>query len=301
MKELQQRATRIVLAGAITLAAGAFHGCQGNGAADVQPITPGIELNKPRAPIGSPIEVKYRFELGPDLQSPPHDYTVFVHFLDSHDELLFTDDHEPPEPTSTWQAGSTVEYSRTVFVPLYPYLGTATIALGLYEPETGERVEMTGTDTGQRAYRVGELTLLDQKENIFLVYKEGWHPLESSQENPALEWQWTKQEAVCSFKNPKVDSLLYLEADSNVQAFAEPLEVKLFVGDAELTQITVEDRYPFLIKIPIPAAALGSEDWVDLRIENNQSFVPSEIGLGGDPRQLGLRVYHLYIDPQPGT
>jgi len=298
MKEMLQRVTLVVLAGAVAWGAGA---CQGNGRADVEPITPAIELNKPQAPIGSPVEVKYRFQLGADLESLEQNYTVFVHFLDSHDELLFTDDHQPPEPTTTWRPGSTVEYSRTVFVPLYPYLGTATVELGLYLPETGERLALSGTETGQLAYRVGQLTLLDQKENIFLVYKEGWHPLESSADNPALEWQWTKQEAVCSFKNPKVDSLLYLEADTNVEAFSEPLQVAVFVGTTELTRITVENRSPFLHKISIPATALGSEDWVDLRIVNNQSFAPSEIGIGGDSRQLGLRVYHLYIDPQPGT
>ncbi len=301
MKVFQQRVTQIVLAGVATLAAGTVQGCQGNGAADITPVTPAVELNKPRAPIGSPIEVTYRFDVGSDFKSFPQDYMAFVHFLDSHDELLFTDDHHPAEPTSSWKAGSTVEYSRTVFVPLYPYLGTATIEMGLYDPETGQRVGLSGTDTGQLAYQVGELTLLDQKENIFLVYKEGWHPLESSPENPAIEWQWTKQQAVCSFKNPKVASLLYLKADTNIEAFPEPLKIQVLVGDTELTQINVEDRHPFLVKIPIPAAALGSEDWVDLRIVNDQSFVPSEIGMGGDPRQLGLRVYHLYIDPQPGT
>lgn len=298
MMEMLHRVSLVVLAGLVSLAAGA---CQGNGGAEVRSISPAIELNKPQAPIGSPIEATYRFELGSDFEPLDQDYTVFVHFLDSHDELLFTDDHQPPEPTSTWQPGSTIEYGRTVFVPLYPYLGTANIEMGLYLPETGERLALAGRDTGQLAYNVGQLTLLDQKENIFLVYKEGWHPLESSVDNPAVEWQWTKQEAVCSFKNPKVDSLLYLEADTNIEAFSEPLQVSVFVGDTELTQITVEDRTPFLTKIPIPATALGAEDWVDLRIVNNQSFVPSEVGLGNDPRQLGLRVYHLYIDPQPGT
>lgn len=298
MKEMRNRLSLIALAGLVSLTTMA---CQGNGGAEARSISPTIELNKPQAPIGSPIEATYRFELGSDFQALDKDYTVFVHFLDSHDELLFTDDHRPPEPTSGWQAGSTIEYGRTVFVPLYPYLGTATIEMGLYFPETGERLPLSGRDTGQLAYDVGQLTLLDQKENIFLVYKEGWHPLESSVENPALEWQWTKQEAVCSFKNPKVDSLLYLQADTNIEAFDEPLEIGIFVGETELAQITVEERDPFLRKIPIPATALGAEDWVDLRIVNNQSFVPSEIGLGADPRQLGLRVYHLYIDPQPGT
>jgi hypothetical protein len=290
--------TLFVLAGALSLAAGA---CQGKKAAEVLPITPSFDVNKPRAPIGSPIEATYRFEIGADFEPLSDDYRVFVHFLDSHDEQLFTDDHQPAEPTSSWKPGSTIEYSRTVFIPLYPYLGTTTVEMGLYSPETGDRIGLTGTDAGQLAYRVGQITLLDQKENIFLVYKEGWHPLESSSENPAIEWQWTKQEAVCSFKNPKVDSLLYLKADTNVEAFSSPLEVAIVVGDDEVARFTVEDREPFLLKIPIPVSALGADDWVDLRIINNQSFIPAEIGRGADSRQLALRVYQLYIDPQPGT
>ena len=65
--------------------------------------------------------------------------------------------------------------------------------MGLYLPDSGERL---GLSNGEQSYRVGQITLLDQKENIFLVYKEGWHQLESSTENPSIEWQWTKKEAV---------------------------------------------------------------------------------------------------------
>jgi hypothetical protein len=206
-----------------------------------------------------------------DSQPIEKDYTVFVHFLDSHGEVLFTDDHTPPQPVSSWQPGSTIEYHRTIFIPLYPYLGTATVELGFYIPETGESLGFAG-EAGAERSRVGQITLLDQKENIFLVYKEGWHQLESSRQNPAIEWQWTKKEAVCSFKNPKVDSILYLSADTNIMAFETPLKVSLMLGENELTQFEVQERDRFLKKIPIPAATLGTDDWVDLRIVNDQSF-----------------------------
>jgi hypothetical protein len=274
--------------------------CQGKRASEVRPITPSIELNKSRAPIGSPIEITYRFDVGSDFTPIEKDYKIFVHFLDSHDELLFTDDHEPPQPVNSWSAGSSIEYSRTIFIPLYPYLGTTSIELGLYVPETGERLGLAGDETGKGS-RVGELTLLDQKENIFLVYKEGWHQLESSPENPAIEWQWTKKEAVCSFKNHKVDTVLYLDADTNVNAFEGPLNVTLKVGENEITQFEVSERDRFLKKIPIPATSLGNEDWVDLHIINESAFVPTEKGLGQDARELGLRVYHLYVAAEPGT
>lgn len=294
--------TRWSVLTALALCASVFAACGGGReAVESRPITPGFEVNKPRAPIGSPIEVTYRFEVGTSSEPISKDYDVFVHFQDSHDALLFTDDHAPPEPTSSWEAGSTIEYSRTVFIPLYPYLGTATVDVGLYIPETGERLGMAGPDSGNLAYQVGQIELLDQKENIFLVYKEGWHQLESSPENPNIEWQWTKKEAVCSFRNPNKESVLYLEADTNVRAFEEPLTVSLLIGSNEVASFAVEDRDPFLKKISIPASALGGEDWVDLRIVNGQSFVPADKGLGSDTRELGLRVYHLYVDSYTGT
>ena len=189
-----------------------------------------------------------------------------------------------------------------MFIPLYPYLGTATVELGLYLPgEGGERLGLDGADTGRLSYNVGRIELLDQKENIFLVYKEGWHQLESSPENPNMEWQWTKKEAVCSFRNPKKESVLYLEADANVEASEEPLNVSVMIGENEIASFEVTGRDPFLKKITIPADALGDEDWVDLRIVNRTSFIPADAGLGDDSRELGLRVYHLYVDTFTGT
>ena len=65
------------------------------------------------------------------------DYRVIVHFLDADEELMWTDDHNPAMPTTQWKPGQTVEYTRTMFVPVYPYIGTATVRMGLYSPSDG--------------------------------------------------------------------------------------------------------------------------------------------------------------------
>jgi hypothetical protein len=247
------------------------------------------------------VEITYRWGVGADSEPIQKEYQAFVHFLDSRDGLLFTDDHMPPEPTSSWKAGDEVEYKRTLFIPLYPYLGTTTVKVGLYDPGTNERLGLGGPGDGNFAYSVAQIELLDQKENIFLVYKEGWHQLENQPENRNIEWQWTKKEAVCSFRNPKKESLLYLEADTNVNAVEEPQQVSLWIGQNEVASFAIDSKDTFLKKIPIPASALGDEDWVDLRIVNSQSFIPAEKGLGTDGRELGLRVYHLYVESISGT
>ena len=78
--------------------------------------------------------------------------------------------------------------------------------------------------------RSRKMELLPQTENIFLVYKDGWHSPESSPQNPSLERTWTKKDALVSFKNPKKDVVVYLEADTNYKAFDAPPVLTLAVG-----------------------------------------------------------------------
>ena len=43
--------------------------------------------------------------------------------VDADDELMWTDDHRPPTPTRQWKPGETIDYSRTMFIPKFPYTG----------------------------------------------------------------------------------------------------------------------------------------------------------------------------------
>src|SRR5687767_4721438 len=79
-------------------------------------VTPSVTVSSAEAPIGSPVDVHYRFVVAPGARFTD-DYTVFVHFLDADRELMWTDDHQPPVPTREWQPGSTIEYTRTMFIP----------------------------------------------------------------------------------------------------------------------------------------------------------------------------------------
>ena len=93
--------------------------------------TPTVTLARDRAAIGSPLKVSYKFAVEQNA-SIPQDYLVFVHVLDDQGERLWGDDHSPTTPTSQWKPGQTVEYTRTVFVPNYPYIGPAHVRIGLY-------------------------------------------------------------------------------------------------------------------------------------------------------------------------
>ena len=148
--------------------------------------TPTVTLNHDKAPLGSPIDITYRFAVAGDGHFA-EDYKVMVHVVDTDDQMIFAFDHMPPTPTSQWQPGQTVEYTRTEFVPVFPYVGDASLQIGLYSTASQKRLPLAGVDVGQRAYRAARLQLQPQTENVFTIFKDGWHPAESAEHNSLVD------------------------------------------------------------------------------------------------------------------
>jgi hypothetical protein len=255
--------------------------------------TAAVSLGRDRAAIGSPLKASYQFEVAPNT-SIPQDYTVFVHVLDDQGESLWGDDHQPPQATSTWKSGQKVEYSRTVFVPNYPYIGPAHIRVGLYQPSSGQRLPLCNTEISRREYEVAKFQLLPQSENIFLIYKEGWHPSEVAADNPTVEWQWTKNVATISFRNPRKDATFFLEYDARVDQFTPPQQVTIRSGDQVIGTFAADAKDRKLVSFPVAAAQLGTGDMSEITLAVDKTFVPG----GGDTRDLGVRIFHAFIEPR---
>ena len=262
-------------------------------------VTPTLTLSRQAVPLGTPIEMTYKFVVANDAKFT-NNYHVMVHFGDQDEQLMYTDDHEPPTPTSSWKPGQTIEYTRTEFIPVYPYVGEAAIQLGLYSTATQKRVALTGEDAGQKAYKVARFQLQPQTENVYTVFKEGWHPAEQAEHNATVEWQWTKKDATLVFRNPKRDVVFYFDVDNPGTVFKDPQRVQLTVGGQPIDEFTLTPAQPLLRKVPIKAAQLGTDDMVELHVAVDKTFVPSLLPASNsrDPRELGIRVFHAYIDPR---
>ena len=259
--------------------------------------TPSLVLSHQHAPAGSPIALTYKFVVSPNARFD-QDYRVMVHVLDADESLMWTDDHQPEPPTSKWQPGQTIEYTRTVFVPISPYIGDAGIHLGLYSTTDQKRVPLVGQDMGQLAYHVGTINLQPQTENLFTVFKDGWHRAEVAAQNEAVEWQWTKKEATLAFKHPKKDAVLYLDLDSPGRALHGPQTVRVSMGGAVLEEFTVPPDVQMLRKVALPVSRMGAEAMSELQISVDTTFVPSlvEGSASKDKRELGVRVFHAFVD-----
>lgn len=257
-----------------------------------------VTMSRTRVPLGSPVEMTYRFTVAADAPALGS-RRVFVHFLDQDDELMWTDDHEPPTPTTQWAPGRTVEYTRTMFAPVYPYVGQAKVVGGLYASGSNERVKLAGDDRGDRSYLLQPFELLPQTDNVFLIFKDGWHAAEVAPEDKDQEWQWTKKDATLAFRNPKRDAVFYLQVDNPIAQTGGARQVEVRLGDQVLTSLPVSATDAPVHKVPLPAASLGSGDMVEMRLVPDRTFVPAlEPGsASGDTRELGVRVFHAYVLP----
>ena len=258
-----------------------------------------VSLSRPRVALGSPVDLTYRFTLGADAAALGT-RRVFAHIVDADGEQMWTDDHEPPTPTASWKPGQTIEYTRTVFAPVYPYVGQARIIAGLHNPSNGDRVRLSGTDVGGRAYVVAQFELLPQTENVFLIFKDGWQAVETAADNPLVEWQWTKKDATIAFRNPRRDAVLYLQADNPGRAATAAKQLEIRLGEQVLQTVPLGASDAPVHKIPITAAAMGTGETVELRLIVDQTFVPAldPTAKSNDPRELGARVFHAFVQPQ---
>ena len=270
----------------------------------VNPIAPSIEFRQDRVPLGGALEVTYVWALEPGARRLEQDYRALVRFVDDQDVTLFDDDHAPAPPSSAWQPGETYRYTRTTFVPLLPYTGPVEVRMGLYPlPGRGERPTLKGVDRGSREYGVARIELRPQTENVYLYYKEGWYNPEKVPEKPTVERQWTKKEAVVSFRNPNLrleratDVIVYLRGETCVKCFPRDPTLTVSVGNRVGRRFLIDGPQERLWKIRVRASDLGREEWTDLRLAMDQSFVPRDLypPLNNDGRQLGFSVSHLSV------
>lgn len=276
-------------------------GCSGT-ADEAPPVaTPTVTLNRRDVSVGAPMDVTYRFVVAKDAPAFREDYVVFVHFVDADGELMWVDDHEPARPTTEWKPGETIEYSRTMFIPKVPYEGDVDVIMGLYSLSSKERVPMTGTGEGMRAYRVAQFKMGLPADNTFVMFRDGWHDAEGASGEVGTEWQWSKQDATLVFRNPKRDALVYLQLDQPVAAFAAPQRVEVRLGGQPIDAFELPAGRRELRRLRLTAAQLGTGDAAEMTLHVDRTFVPANVPQmrSSDHRELGVRVFRAYVEPQP--
>lgn len=284
---------------AVLVLAGAAAACsrdEGN----VTPVaTPTVTINKTAAAIGSPLDMTYRFAVAADAPAISEDYLVFVHFLDSDGEIMWTDDHEPPTPTRQWKPGATIEYARTMFIPKFPYVGETTVELGLYSLTGGDRLPLAAPTDGQREYRVASFDMRLESDPLVVVFNDGWYETEVAAEGAGREWQWSRRDATLAFRNPRRRVRLYLQTDQPARPFAEGQRVEARIGQTVIDSFTLAPGGAEMRRMEISPEQLGGADTIEMTISVDKTFVPAAIPTlkSTDSRELGIRVFRAFVEP----
>lgn len=86
-------------------------------------------------------------------------YYVFVHLLDADGQRILQADGQPAlwtRPTSSWQPGEPIEDRYALALPANLSRGTCTLVVGMYQPESGQRLQ---TEDGKTFISLGTIDI----------------------------------------------------------------------------------------------------------------------------------------------
>ena len=264
------------------------------GSGDSPQVDATLDVDMPDSvPLHEPLHVTYTWTPAAEFVAPIEDYQVFVHARDGQGNVLFQDDHYPPEPTSQWQAGQSQSYERWVDVPKSIEVDRIEFYAGLYSPDG--RALLRG-DGGAWTDALAAHTLEVRLNDMHGVpaFVEGWHS-EEGDAAAGTTWRWSEGTARAAFTNPRRDGVLHLTAHGPFDEVGAQVVI-LRAGENEIARIDVTGAANFDERIAVPAAAMGDDDWVEVTLEVSPVLVPQELDpQSSDERILGLQVFRLYL------
>jgi hypothetical protein len=256
-----------------------------------EPIRPGLAAGETRR--DRPFSLRYSWTVGDGASRLGPDTRAFVHFR-ANGRLVFADDHVPVPPPSEWEPGQTYRYTRTRFVPAPEGAPELEVRMGLYSPRANRRIPLLEAHTKAHEYNVGRVTLGPAPVDLPIVYREGWYVADRNPDGVIRTW--TAREARATFRSPRADAIVYVEAETTFEAFASPPSLTVSVGEYQVT-VPIESGAVAVRGFRFPAAALGGGRSTDLWLTLSESFVPRDRGENADHRALGLFVNHLSVVP----
>ena len=181
-------------------------------------------------------------------------------------------------------------------MPPYPYIGPSTVAVGIYSESTGERLPLLAEGLGDRAYLGSTVTFVPGHESSVLFYENGWYGEEGDRASEE-RWRWIASEAGLTFRNPRADATLYLDVQAAPLGVMDgPQNLRVRLGETVVHDSLLELGERRFLDIALPRRDVGDEATVTLGIEVEPAFVPASSGGGTDDRELGMRVYYVYVD-----
>jgi hypothetical protein len=113
---------------------------------------------------GGSFEIQYFWRARVPMK---RDYEIFVHFVDSQDQIVFQQDHLPVGgvyPTQQWSRGDVVRESYVTIVPKEVRPGSYRILIGMWDPVENARLRVFGVAQYKDAIVLDGVTVSPQGE-----------------------------------------------------------------------------------------------------------------------------------------
>ncbi|MFC1849262.1 hypothetical protein ACFL27_03540 [candidate division CSSED10-310 bacterium] len=238
-------------------------------------------------------KIKYKWETGPDWEPPRGTPLVFVHLQDENGVKLCQDDHTPPVPVKNWAANQAYEYERILYIPITLLKRQAYLLIGIYnDQDHGLFFSIKGLQKYNPYYRylAREFELLPSRRKYsetLIKYTSGWYRPELDDKGEIAR-RWMKQKGICELVNPKTEAYLFINAWIPNMFFESPAQITISLAGTKLV-VPAPENDNLIALFDIPAAQVGPADKVELVIETDNIYNPSD-RKRSDQRELGILV-----------
>lgn len=255
----------------------------------MQDIEAKIEPTEEYIVPGSNIKINFTFDVGSN-EHINFNGLVFVKFYNPNNEIEFVDIHRPPQKTQDWIPGSRIKYSKFIEIPENIPDGEYKISYGIYNPnKNDEKIKIKGKLFKQGEYFAGKIKI------IKVLYYKGFYDLE----NIAIpqnykSFRWFSKEAILYLTNPKKDIILNLALAANPKFFSNSYQTtRIFLNGVLIDDIIFNKDGIINKNYKIKQQQLGDKKLIELKFISEKEFIPKNLGINPDIRNLSLQIFSL--------
>lgn len=283
-------------------------GGEGAPAVAVRHVDLDVEVTLPADPVGrlAPLPLELRWIPGPAFQAL-RGLRATVRFVDSGGRVRFRADHQLP--AEGLQAGEPTEYLYLPFVPSHTPTGTYDVRIGLERPgEERARFSLSRSGVGgpgdaprdqpsleeTHGISVGSIEIAPAAREQLPIYEHGWHRLEVDVGGEWSTWRWSMRNSTWIFIGAASRGTLCIWAQAPDASPADPQVLTVSLESQPLAQRSIDEPHDFVWTVPLESASLG-RGALRFGLEITSPERPNVTA--GDRRELGLRVFNLYLVP----
>jgi len=246
-----------------------------------------LKLDNNYVVAGDLININLLFDLGSNQKLNFNGF-VFIKFYNASGEVEFIDVHRPPYKMSEWVPGSRIKYSKCIEIPEDIPEGEYKISLGIYnDAKNFKKIRINNPIFMDDESYMGKINI------IKILHYSGFYEL-SKINCSDIAHRWIQKEAIAYISNPRKAAILFLKLNAPPNYFSGSYQkTKIFINKNLIDTIEFRSAGVINKEYKIKANLMGKEKFVELKFISDKEFIPKNLGLSQDSRNLAVMVYSI--------